>query len=464
LARVAELEARLAQLEARLNQNSRNSSRPPSTDLPGQRPPLPKPPPTGRQRGGQPGHPGRTRELKPPSEVTTFMPLVPAVCAHCQAALPQTAAPGDPPPQRHQVVDLPVPLLETTEYQLPARTCPACARRTWATLPPEVPPGVVGPRLQACCALLVGRYHLSRRETQEVVAEVFGEALSLGTFSSLEVATAAALAGPYQAVQAAVAAAPAVNADETSWREGSRKAWLWLAATPTLAVFRIDPHRSRAAFEQLLPPVDPGARTVTSDRYSAYRHLHGDEHQLCWSHLIRDFTALAELKDGGQATGVAALAVAAELFDHWHAFRGGEIDRATLQQRLRPPQARLCRLLRRARDSGHGKAAGWARDLLRQWQSLWTFGRVAGVEPTNNAAERAVRPAVLWRKQSFGNQGESGRAFVERLLTVVGSLRLQGRNVLDYLEGAVRATRRGEAAPTLLPEAAGATAALPLAA
>jgi transposase len=131
---------------------------------------------------------------------------------------------------------------------------------------------------------------------------------------------------------------------------------------------------------------------------------------------------------------------------------------------LRPVQARLCRLLRRARDSGHWKAAGMVRDLLRQWKSLWTFARVAGVEPTNNAAERAVRPAVLWRKQSFGNQGESGRAFVERLLTVVGSLRLQGRNELDYLEGAVRAARRGEAAPTLLPEAAGATAALPLAA
>lgn len=465
MARVAELEARLAQLEARLHQNSRNSSRPPSTDLPSQRPPLRPRAPSGRQRGGQPGHPGSTRQLKPPSEVTYCVPLVPAVCAHCQAALPQPTAPGDPPPQRHQVVDLPAPLLETTEYQLHARTCPRCAQRTWATLPPEVPTGVVGPRLQACCALLVGRYHLSRRETQELVAEVFGEVLSLGTFSALEVATATALAEPYEAVQAAVAAAPAVNADETSWREGNQKAWLWLAATPTLALFRIDPSRSRAAFERLLPPVPPGTRTVTSDRHRAYWHLRGDEHQLCWSHLIRDFTALAELADAvGAGIGAGALAAAEELFTHWHAFRSGTIDRRTLQQRLRPVQARLCRLLRRARDSGHWKAAGVARDLLRQWPSLWTFARVAGVEPTNNAAERAVRPAVLWRKQSFGNQGESGRRFVERLLTVVGSLRLQGRHVLDYLEQAVRAARQGEAAPALLPEAAGATAALPLAA
>jgi transposase len=390
---------------------------------------------------------------------------VPAVCAHCQAALPPLAAPDDPPPQRHQVVDLPPQLLETTEYQLHARTCPACARRTWAALPPDVPTGVVGPRLQALCSLLVGRYHLSRRETQELVADAFGEAFSLGTFSALERAMAQALAAPYLAVQAAVAAAPAVNADETSWREGNRKAWLWLAATPALALFRIDPARSRAAFERLLPPAAPGARTVTSDRYRAYVHLRGEEHQLCWSHLIRDFTALAELSDErGPGIGRGALAVAQDLFTHWHAFQAEAIDRTTLQQRLRPVQARLCRLLRRARDSGHWKAAGMARDLLRQWPSLWTFARRAGVEPTNNAAERAVRPAVLWRKQSFGNQGESGRAFVERLLTVVGSLRLQGRNVREYLEMAVRAARRGETAPTLLPAAAGATAALPLAA
>jgi transposase len=226
---------------------------------------------------------------------------------------------------------------------------------------------------------------------------------------------------------------------------GKRKAWLWTATTPALSLFRIDPCRSRAALERLLPPAAPGARTVTSDRHRAYTHLRGDEHQLCWSHLIRDFTALAELMDGGQATGVAALAIAAELSEHWHAFRAGEIERATLQQRLRPLQARLGRLLRRARDSGHWKGAGLARNLLRHWPSLWTFTRVPGVELTNNAAERAVRPAVLWRKRSFGNQGAGGRVFAERLLTVAGSLRLQGRGVFAYLQAAVRAGRTGGA-------------------
>src|SRR6266852_4200568 len=325
-AQVAQLQAAVTQLQARLNQNSRNSSRPPSADGPQHRPTPPKPQPGGRQRGGQPGHPGHPRPLKPEKEVDFLVPLVPVVCAHCQARLPLAPAPADPAPQRHQAIDLPPKLLETTEYQLHARTCAACGKRTWAALPPEAPAGVVGPALQALCALLVGHFHLSRRDTQELLVDVGGENLSLGALSVLEGRTAQALAAPYAAVQAAVAAAPAVNADETSWREGNRKAWLWTATTPALSLFRIDPSRSRAAFERLLPPVASGARTVTSDRYSAYRHLRGDDHQLCWSHLIRDFTALAELADAvGAGIGAGALAAAEELFTHWYAFRSGAI-------------------------------------------------------------------------------------------------------------------------------------------
>jgi transposase len=166
---------------------------------------------------------------------------------------------------------------------------------------------------------------------------------------------------------------------------------------------------------------------------------------------LRDFQAVAE-QEATRPLGEALLASGRDLFALWHAFLGGEISRKTLQARMRPVQARVGRLLRRARDSDHWRAAPLGRDLLRYWPSLWTFLSVAEVEPTNNAAERALRPAVLWRKRSFGHHGEGGRAFVERLLTVVGSLRLQGRNVLEYLEAVCRAARVGEAAPSLLPE------------
>jgi transposase len=455
LEQLERLEARVAELEARLNQNSSNSSRPPSADPPG----TPKRPSacgsSGRKPGGQPGHAGTTRPLKPVDAVQKVVPVVPTVCEHCRAALPEAASAQDPAPVRHQVLELPAVLVETTEYQLHARSCPHCQQRTWATLPEGVPRGVVGPRLHAACSLLTGSYRLSRRAAQELVRDLFGEEFSLGTLGSLEATTAAALLHPYQEVATAVAEAPRVNVDETRWREANHLAWLWLAATDTLALFRLDASRSRAAFEAILPPRTPHqSRTVTSDRYSAYCHLVGDEWQICWSHLRRDFQGWADA--GGQAKplGERAVSVTQELFHLWHQYRDSAISRLLLQERLEPVALRLRAVLEEARASGHWKVEGPARHLLKHWDSLWTFARQEGVEPTNNHAERALRRGVLWRKGSFGNQSEGGRQFVERMLTVITSLRLQNRNVLAYLEAALRAARSGAAQPSLLPDSA----------
>jgi len=450
---VAQLQARQAQLEARLNQNSQNSSRPPSSDPPEAPKRPPKPAPSGRRPGGQPGHKGVTRCLKPTEECHHVVGFFPAGCLHCHAAFPEPPSPADLPPRRHQVLDLPPVLVETTEYQCYAASCPACGCLTWATLPAEVPAGILGPRLQAVCALLVGRHHLSRRALQEFLQDAGGEEVSLGCLLDLEARTAAALALPYDEARQRVAQAPRVNADETPWRQGSQKAWLWSAVTTAVACFRIDARRSRAAFEALVPP-DLVGRTVTCDRYSAYQHLTGDQRQVCWSHLRRDFTALTQMSGEAKAIGEALVAATGRLFSVWHRSLAGEMDRERLPERMEPVRAEFAELLGRARSSGHWKAAPLGRELGRQWECLWTFVRVLGVEPTNNAAERAVRPGVLWRKCSFGNQGEGGRAFVERMLTVVGSLRLQGREVLAYLEAAIRAAQQGAAAPSLLPERA----------
>jgi transposase len=237
-AQVAVLTARIEQLEARLNRNSANSSRPPSTDGPAAPKPPPRTSPSGRRRGGQPGHRGAQRPLKPLEAVAEVVEEVPTHCAHCETLLPTGHSEGEPPPLRHQVTELPPVVCVTTEYRLHARTCPHCRRRTWAELPAGVPGGVIGPRLQAVCSLLTGGYGLSRRSTQELVRDLLGAELSLGTLSSLEAATVQALAAPYQEVAQAVAQAERVNADETRWFEAHRLAWLWLAATETLALFR----------------------------------------------------------------------------------------------------------------------------------------------------------------------------------------------------------------------------------
>jgi transposase len=211
--RVLELEARLAVLEARLAQNSQNSSRPPSADAPGAPPPAPPPAPSGRKRGAQPGHKGASRPLKPIEAVDELLLQIPLVCAHCHLCLPRDLDPADPPPQRHQVIELAPKLVLTTEYQLFTRSCPCCGGQTAAPLPPGVPHGVVAPRLQAFLALMTGRFRLSRRGVQELLATVFAEELALGTISTLEGRTAAALAAPYAAAQQYVATAQTVNSD-----------------------------------------------------------------------------------------------------------------------------------------------------------------------------------------------------------------------------------------------------------
>jgi transposase len=384
------------------------------------------------------------------------VPCFPSACAHCHTRLPQEPSLDAPPPRRHQVLELPPTLIETIEYQCHAARCPHCHALTWATPDPQLPPGLLGPRLQALCALLVGRHRVSRRGLQEFLLEAGGEAVALGTLVDLEARTTQALQAPYEQVRSAVWRAAVVYVDETPWREGKQKAWLWSASTLEATLFRIDRHRSRAAFERLLPPrADGSRRTVVCDRYSAYQHLQGDERGVCWSHLRREFVALTELTGKAQALGEALLAATGGLFEGWHAFRTGKLDRAGLQRWMCPVMAQFAELLSVAQRSGHWRAAPLGRELLKQWECLWTFVRVAGVEPTNNAAERAVRPGVLWRKCSFGNQGEAGRAFVERMLTVVGSLRLQGRGVLKYLEEAIGAGQRGVDPPSLVAEAAG---------
>jgi transposase len=453
---VAQLQEQLAKLSARLNRNSQNSSRPPSSDPPSAPPRLPASDPASRKPGGQPGHDGTTRSLKPTHDCQQVVPLFPPACAHCHTLLPPTPCLGAPPPRRHQVLELPPVLIQTIEYQCHAACCSACGHLTWAPLPPEVPHGLVGPRLQALCALLVARHRVSRRGLQELLREAGGEALALGTLVDLEARTTRALEAPYEQARSAVWRAAVAYVDETPWREGSQKAWLWSASTHAAVLFRIDRHRSRDAFELLLPPRrDGGQRTVVCDRYSAYQHLQGDERQVCWSHLLREFTELSQMRGEEGVLGKALLAAIGWLFELWHAYRNGEMDRGELAVWMRPVMAQFAELLERAQRSEHWRAGPLGRELLKQWDCLWTFVRLAGVEPTNNAAERAVRPGVLWRKSSFGNQGGSGRGFVERMLTVVGSLRLQGRNALSYLEGAIRASQVGEAAPSLVPTAAG---------
>jgi transposase len=350
-AEIADLKAQVADRSARLQQNSTNSSRPPSADPPSAPKRPTKPAPSGRKPGGQPGHQGTTRQLLPAEQVQELRCYLPQACEQCHTTLAQVPT-ARVPPRRHQVWELPPVQPHVTEHQLHARDCPHCGTRTWAALPPDVPTRMAGPRLQAFCALLTGRFRLGRRPTLELLEDAFGISLSLGTLVALEAATAGTLADPYAQVARAVAAAASVNADETGWKEAGKRAWLWLAATPELALFRLHDQRNRAAFETLLPLTSTSI--VTSDRYGVYTSLPLSRRQLCWAHLARDFQALAERTRAAATIGRWAKDAIRKLFAHRHAFRADRLDGAGLQTKMAPIQRQFRALL------------SWGQHALRQ--------------------------------------------------------------------------------------------------
>ena len=449
----AALKERIHDLEARLGQDSSNSSRPPSSDLPAQ-PKKTKAAPSERKRGGQPGHPGSFRALLPTEQVDQVVLVAPAVCRHCGQPFPSVGPRRSSRPWRHQVVELLTLAVRVTEYQMAVRRCPHCGKRTRASLPPGVPRRPFGPRLTAVAALLSGRYRLSQREVRQALKDLWEVTVSLGAITNLEQAQSAALQSPYTEVREAVQQAEVANMDETGWREDKQRAWLWTVVTAALTVFHIDRHRSGAVVDALLGPKYAGI--VGSDRYSAYSRFAAQRRALCWAHLKRDFQALVERGGAAEALGRWGLAEIGRLFALWHRFRSGEFDRKALQRCVLPLKARMGRLLWRGEDCPDQKAAGLCRQLNKWWEALWTFTQVEGVEPTNNVAERALRPAVLWRKGSFGSDSEHGSRFVERMLTVIATCRQQGRRLLDFLVAAGQAACNGTPAPSLLPGSQGA--------
>jgi len=431
-------------LQEQLNQTSRNSSRPPSSDPPHrERPHRPR---STRRRGGQPGHPGHTRTLMPGDEVDKVVVIKPEQCTHCQAPL----SGEDPTPWRHQVSELPPIKPVVTEYQWHQVVCTACGAVSRAPWPEGVPSGTYGPRGQATVALCTGAYRLSKRTTQQMMDEVFGVPMSVGTISPLERATTEVLAAPVEEARTYVQAQEVAHLDETSWRQGGKRAWLWVAVTNWVTVFVVRRSRGGHVARELLGEEFSGI--LVTDRYSAYNWYPVRWRQVCWAHVQRDFEAMRSRGGRSAEIGEALLAQPHQMFTWWHRVREGTLTRSTFRSYMTPLRREVERLLEAGSRCGVPKTAGTCRDILKRREALWTVVQVEGVEPTNNTAERAIRPGVLWRKGSFGTQSAEGSRFVESMLTVVATLKQQQRHVLEYLTAACEAALRGDAAPSLLPE------------
>jgi transposase len=442
--RIAELEAVVCDLQARLQLNSTNSSKPPSSDPIGlkRKPPAP---PSARKRGGQPGHRKAFRALIPPEKLRSSTDCKPRSCRGCG----HTLRGEDPQPLVHQVAELPriEPIVD--QYRLHRLTCPDCGTTTCGTLPDGVPTVHFGPYLQAALATLAGAYRLSKRQIQQLAGDLFGLSISTGMISKLERQSAQALEAPYNELAAAVHTAAVIGADETGWREDRHKAWLWVAVTALFTVFTIARNRSARVARAVLGTQD-GSIAVT-DRCSSYDWIAAAGRQVCWSHLRRDFQAMIDRGGAAEPIGKKLLRLSDRLFRWWHRLEAEEVEWG----RFRTAMARLRREVRTALEDGVrcecARTRGTCAEILRVEASLWTFARVAGVPPTNNAAERAERHAVIWRRISGGTDSARGSRFVERMLTVVATCRQRGRNVLEYLTSCFEAARRGQAIPSLLP-------------
>ncbi len=420
--RIAELEAEIS----RLKKTPRNSSLPPSSEHPHAKPP-PARPKSQRLRGGQPGHEKHERALIPTEQCQQVMPLKPKRCRRCRRKL----CGHDPAPLRHQVWDVPPIEPQVSEYQLHRLTCP-CGTTTCADLPPGVPRGQAGPRLIALAALLMGCFRQSKRRVALFLEQILNQPCSPGWVVKLQNQATAALRPTYNELAAQLPDQEHLGIDETPTKQGPDKAWLWTAVATTFTVFTLRTTRAATVLTELLGTAYSGV--VNCDRAKMYYSQ--ERLQWCWAHLKRDFQALIDSGDGvKKRLGHDLVRPTRKLFRLWARYRDGTLTRVGFQRLMKPIRREIDSLLLRGAFAG----IGMAEELSNHRDWLWTFVDVEGIEPTNNASERALRHAVIWRKLSFGTQSAAGSRFVETLLTVVETCRQQSRNVFDFVTNTVEA-------------------------
>ena len=434
------LEKRIEELERLLGMNSRNSSKPPSSDPPG----ISVKPPKNRRkkRGARKGHQPHLRELMQEKFVQKHIPVKPEVCTCGSTNLEKT----DQEPMRHQIVDIPPIEPQVTEYVQHLFRCKDCGELIYQPLPDDIKRQYFGPGVLTIVAVLTGMLNISKRKALAMMNQVFSIPMSLGGLSNCEAQLVDALEQPYNEVAQHVRVQQTAHADETGWPIGNRKkGWLWTLCCSTAAFFMVHAHRGQDAAQKLLGTF---AGILACDRWSGYNRFDGSR-QLCWAHLKRDFQALSERKGSMGRIGNELFHLAKHILYLRKRVRDGTLTWQTFQRRMEPLIKQTEKLLARGASCGQS-LSGRCRRIHNMREHLWTFVQDATVEPTNNLAERIVRQGVFWRKGSFGTQSERGARYVERILTVCATCRLQGRSVIEYLRSICHCHLKGITVPLLI--------------
>jgi transposase len=455
---VVNLSERLAYIEEQLKQNSQNSSRPPSRDDFG------KPEKSKVKKKKKPRErdsSGKIKKLYPIEACQEVHVHVPEKCRHCGEELEGE----DAEPYRHQIVEIPRLSTYVIEHQQHQLECACCGQKTRGELPCEVPSTGYGDRLVAMVGWLSGEHRQSHRMVKSLMATLFSVELSRGSINRLRRQVSEAVEEPVEQAQQYVQRQEVVHSDETSFRQGNgdganpkeSKGWLWVIGTRLVKVFSVELSRGQITAKKLMGETFEGI--LISDRYPAYNWLNVEQRQVCWVHLKRDLTAIAERSGVSKVIGQSLLRRERRLFRWWHRVRDGTMSRQQLILAVKSLRAGFKAELEvaaalpigRKEKSPLAKTVRTAQKLLKIETALWTFVFTEGVEPTNHLAEQALRSAVIWRRTSFGSQSQGGSEFVSRILTVVTSLKAQQRNPLDYLTEACLKKRLGLPIPSLLP-------------
>lgn len=439
---IERLEKRVAELEARLPKTPQNSSLPPSTQHPHAKPALRKPK-SKKKRGGQPGHAKHARPLIPTQECADMLPMKPAKCRRCHARL----SGEDPQPLRHQVWELPEIKPIVTEYQQHRLICLGCGETTCGELPPGVPVGQSGPRLVAFVGLLMACFRQSKRRTAMFVQTVLNIPCCPALTVKMQRQVTAAARPAYDELAAQLPREKQLFIDESPTKQAKSKAWLWGAVASNYTVFTQRTTRAAVVLDDLL--TDKFSGIVNCDRAKMYWQC--SRLQWCWAHLKRDFQALIDHRDHQvKRLGHDLMRPTRKMFSAWARYRDGTITWRGFQRLMRPIRQEIDALLLRGVFSGNTRLMGMCDELYQHREWLWTFLEHQGLELTNNAAERALRHGVIWRKLSFGTQSAAGSRFVETALTVIETCRQQGRNVFEFLATAVRNHFSKQPCPSLL--------------
>jgi len=447
--RIRELEAQVKTLTEQLEKlTPRNSSLPPSTEHPHAKPKRKKLPGKKRKQGGQKGHKRHLRELIPSEDCTHVIPCQPSQCRRCG----ETVQADGSDPRRHQVWELPEIQPIVSEYQLFRGHCAGCGITTEAELPAGVPTGQCGPRLAAFTGLLMGHFRQSKRRAASFLGDLLSIPCSPAWTVKIQNLVSQAIAMPYEELRSKLNEEKQLYVDESPTKEKRQKAWLWVAVAPMFAVFGIFGDRSRKSLLALIGNYQ--GIILNCDRAKMY--LDGKQLQWCWAHLKRDIQKLIDSSDNQvKRLGHDLMRQQKLLFQHWRRYRSSEIQWSTFQSLVRPIREEFDGLLLRGSYSGNEKLVGFCNELYDRQHHLWTFTRVQGIEPTNNTAERALRPAVIHRKLSFGTQSAQGSRYLERILSVSETCRLQNRNAYQFLVEAMESKFAGLKPPSLLPQTTG---------